>query len=288
MSDDHLQEISVLFDEFIDLTAEESRKRGLRRAMVRSQLTCSLIIVLDKVNLWVAAQKQVGMPSTISLDHRDKVFPIQEILNAARWEFGFEQPFVIVFPADLLNQTPEIRKAALSAIASSHVESEFQRVQNEMSVIQINPIFGPASYQLDERLAFVLMPFTDELTEIYKLFIKPTVEAPQFSLVCKRADDIKSNSTLMQDIWKSICEARLIIADLSNLNPNVMYELGMAHTLGKDTILIYQHSEQPIKFPFDLAHIRRIEYVNNAAGGRKLEQDLKDTLDHVLSPRIRA
>ncbi|RJX25748.1 MAG: hypothetical protein C4531_16735 [Desulfurivibrio sp.] len=157
-----------------------------------------------------------------------------------------------------------------------------------MNVIQVNPIFGPASYQVDERLAFVLMPFTDELTEIYKTFIKPTVELPEFQLVCKRADDIKSNRAIIQDIWKSICEARIIIADMSNLNPNVMYELGITHTLGKETILIYQKSEEEIKFPFDLSHIRRIEYENSATGGRKLEQELKETLEHILSPKIHA
>ena len=157
-----------------------------------------------------------------------------------------------------------------------------------MNVIQINPIFGPASYQVDERLAFVLMPFTDELTGIYKTFIKPTVELPEFHLVCKRADDIKSNRAIIQDIWKSVCEARIIIADMSNLNPNVMYELGITHTLGKETILIYQKAEKEMKFPFDLAHIRRIEYENSATGGRKLEQELKETLEHILSPKIRA
>ena len=46
----------------------------------------------------------------------------------------------------------------------------------EMNVIQINPLFGPASYRIDERLTFVLIPFTGELTEIYKTIIKPTVE----------------------------------------------------------------------------------------------------------------
>ena len=280
--------ISQLLDDFVDITTKEVQKRQLRRAIVRSQLVCSLIIVVDKNSIWVAAQKQTGMPSTISLDHRDKVFPMQEIFNAAKWEFGFDQPFVIAFPAIILNQTREEREAVISAIVNSHIESEFQRVQAEMNVIQINPIFGPASYRIDERLAFVLMPFTDELTEIYQTFIKPTVEQPQFNLVCKRADDIKSNRAIIQDIWKSICEARIIIADMSNLNPNVMYELGITHTLGKETILIYQRSTEEIKFPFDLSHIRRIEYENSATGGRKLEQELKETLDNILSPQLRA
>jgi hypothetical protein len=112
------------------------------------------------------------------------------------------------------------------------------------------------------------------------------VEMPTFGLVCKRADDIKSNRAIMQDIWKSICEARIIIADMSNLNPNVMYELGIAHTIGKETILLYQKTNQELRFPFDLSHIRRIEYENTMTGAKALESNLSLTLDNVLSNQV--
>ncbi|MBW2557674.1 MAG: hypothetical protein JRD69_02355 [Deltaproteobacteria bacterium] len=57
---------------------------------------------------------------------------------------------------------------------------------------------------------------------------------------------------------------------------------------GEERILIYQHSVKEIEFPFNLAHIRRIEYENSATGGRKLEEELKETLEHVLSPKLHA
>ena len=151
------------------------------------------------------------------------------------------------------------------------------------SLIQISPLFGPASYSVDERLAFVLMPFAEDLTRIYTSIIKPAVEAT--GLVCRRADDFKTNKAIIQDIWKAICESRVVIADLTNLNPNVMYELGIAHTVGKETILIYQRGgEKDLTFPFDLAHIRRIEYEDSATGGKKLESDLSNTLNSILKP----
>ena len=281
------QQINSLLDQFIEITYKEVEIAQLRRAIVRSMLTCSLIIVLDAKYLWIAAQKHLGMPSTNLIDRRDTVFPAQAVYEAARWEFGFDDPFVIQFPATLIEQEANSRIASLTAIARSHIQGETQRVQNQMNVIQVNPIFGPAAYSVDSRLAFVLMPFKDDLTQIYQTFIKPIIESPEFGMVCRRADDIKSNRAIIQDVWKSICEARLIVADLSGLNPNVMYELGIAHTLGKDTIITYQKGED-IKFPFDLAHIRRIEYENNALGGKKLEQELRATLVNVLSPTVRA
>jgi hypothetical protein len=279
--------VTKLLDEFTDLVAKEVRVAQLPRAVVRSMLPCSLLLLLDSRNLWAAGQKESGMPSTTSLDHHDKTFAIDEIYQAAKWEFGFDDPFVIRFPAELLDQESNVRMSALVAIARTLVESERQRVHHQMNIVQINPVFGPASYVIDQRLTFVLMPFTNDFTKIYQTFIKPTVERPEFNLVCKRADDIKSNRAIIQDIWKSLCESRLVIADLTGLNPNVMYELGVAHTLGKETVLIYQRGEN-IEFPFDLAHIRRIEYDNTATGGRTLEQELRDTIAHVLAATIHA
>ena len=69
------------------------------------------------------------------------------------------------------------------------------------------------------------MPFEDELTKIYMEIIKPAVQSMNLNI--QRADDITSNNSIMLDFWKSICEAKFIVADTTDLNPNVMYELGM-------------------------------------------------------------
>lgn len=288
LANDITAKISSILDEFVEMASKEVHRRQLRRAVVRSLLPCSIVIVLDSQNVWIAAQKVSGMPSTLTLDMQDKFVPIQEVYNAAKWEFGFDDPFVVAFPSGIIGKSASERESTIQAVLNAHVESEIQRVNEQMNIIQINPLFGPASYRVDNRLVFVLMPFTDELTQIYKTFIKPTVELPEFNMVCKRADDIKSNRAIIQDIWKSLCEARFVIADMSGLNPNVMYELGIGHTLGKETILVYQKSEEEIKFPFDLAHIRRIEYENSATGGHLLVNELKATLKETLAIKIKA
>jgi hypothetical protein len=85
----------------------------------------------------------------------------------------------------------------------------------------------------------------------------------------------------MDDIWKSVCEARFIIADITDRNPNVMYELGIAHTVGKETILIHQ-SSGTTRFPFDISHIRIIDYQDTATGGAELRTKLSATISAVL------
>ncbi|MFW9997704.1 MAG: hypothetical protein ACFFD4_37035 [Candidatus Odinarchaeota archaeon] len=277
------KEIGKLLDEFGNIVERISSERRLSRAIVRSRFQCSIVAILDNENLHVLAQHHFGMPSSQFLHIPEEHFSAQQALGIARWEFGFEDPFLVRFQAALLEQSEEQRSQSLRAIAMSHIDSEFQRMVKMTSLVQINPIFGPASYSVDERLAFVLMPFDDALAKIYTTTIKPVVE--KIDLICRRADEFKTNKMIMQDIWKAICEARVIIADLTLLNPNVFYELGMAHTVGKETILIYQRGkgDRP-RFPFDLAHIRRIEYEDSATGGKKLETDLFETLLSILQP----
>jgi len=223
------------------------------------------------------------MPTIMTYEKEEEEFSLQQLLEIGKWEFGFSDPFGFVVPKVTIGQSTEERRATLIAVASEIVQSEVSRVTTLMNLVQINPVFGPARFQLRQNLVFTLMPFDEALTKIYNNIIKPTVEGQ--GLLCQRADDYKSNKAVIEDIWRAICEARIVIADLTQFNPNVMYELGVAHTVGKETILIYQTGENATgKFPFDLSHIRRIEYNNDAVGGQRLSADLEETLKSILSP----
>ncbi|MBE0525018.1 MAG: hypothetical protein IBX40_11920, partial [Methanosarcinales archaeon] len=165
------QKINQLLDEFGALVQSTSQEHCLQRAVVRSLLTCSLVVILDKNSLFVLAQRHFGMPSSLFIHVPEKQLTPQQALDNAKWEFGLEDPFLIVFPSALLEQDEVQRRAELGAIVVTHVDSEFQRVIKMSSLIQINPLFGPASYSMDERLAFVLMPFAEDLTRIWDQFL---------------------------------------------------------------------------------------------------------------------
>jgi hypothetical protein len=83
----------------------------------------------------------------------------------------------------------------------------------------------------------------------------------------------------MEDIWSGICHARLAIADCTGRNPNVFYEIGIAHTLDKNTILIAQSVDD---VPFDLRHRRVLVYQFTPRGMAKFEKDLDDAVKSVL------
>lgn len=139
--------------------------------------------------------------------------------------------------------------------------------------MQINPVFTRRNFAVEPDLCFVLMPFRDELRPVYEDHVKRTVE--QLGLRCRRADDIFRNTAIIEDIWEQINSARVIIADLTDKNPNVFYEVGVAHTLGKEVVLITQSIED---VPFDLRHLRHILYTYTPRGMDTFEQQLRNTL----------
>ena len=79
----------------------------------------------------------------------------------------------------------------------------------------------------------------------------------------------------MSEIWNAICASQIVIADCTGRNPNVFYEIGVAHTVGKPVILLTQIVED---VPFDLRHIRFIKYELTRRGMQKFEEDLLATL----------
>jgi hypothetical protein len=103
--------------------------------------------------------------------------------------------------------------------------------------------------------AFVLMPFSSEFDEIYDFFIVGAMTEAGFSV--SRADNILNQRNILEDVIRGIVEADIIVADLTTANPNVYYELGLAHALGKKVILIAQDIEE---VPFDLRSYRIITY----------------------------
>jgi len=137
-------------------------------------------------------------------------------------------------------------------------------------------VFRKGQFKIDPRLCFVLMPFDDSFKPIYDKVIKLTVE--EADLDCKRADDIFGTNPIIEDIWEYINKARIIIADLTNRNPNVFYEVGISHALGKRVILLAQKIED---VPFDLRHIRCIAYRDNMEGRGKLKESLSGTLKNL-------
>lgn len=128
-----------------------------------------------------------------------------------------------------------------------------KKIQNINSVM-ITPFFDYPDSLLKTDV-FVIMPFQDDFNHLYQNHIKKV--CTHINASCMRADDLYSSKPIMQDIWSLIYNSTVIIADCTNKNPNVMYELGIAHAIGKEVILITQNIND---IPFDLRNLRHLSY----------------------------
>jgi hypothetical protein len=120
----------------------------------------------------------------------------------------------------------------------------------------------------------MLMPNTDELQPVYNEAIKPTIETQELDI--KRADDFESSDDRMRAIWSCIVQAKVVIADCTGQNPNVFYELGIAHTLGKQVILLTQNIDD---LPAAVRGKRAMIYKNTPEGREILQEWLHDAFD---------
>jgi hypothetical protein len=114
---------------------------------------------------------------------------------------------------------------------------------------------------------FVMQPFAKPLGSYYEQIYKPAIEKAGLNPV--RADaDIFATGKIIDQVWRGIINAKVLVAELTGRNPNVFYELGLAHALKKPVVLI-SASEEDV--PFDLQHIRIIYYdVTDPFWGTKL------------------
>jgi hypothetical protein len=111
-----------------------------------------------------------------------------------------------------------------------------------------------------DDLVSVMMPFGKEFDPV--LTALQTAAHPS-RLRCQRADDIWVHHHVIQDIVDLIAKARVVVCDCTGKNPNVFYEIGIAHALGKDVIFITQSKND---IPFDLQHLRYVPYFPNTQG----------------------
>ena len=110
-----------------------------------------------------------------------------------------------------------------------------------------------------------MMPFAAEFNAVYQA-IQESVAG--VGLRCRRADDIWENPAIIQDVVTLIDRSTVVICDCTTRNANVFYEAGIAHTLGREVILITQSDAD---IPFDLRHLRYVRYLNNGEGREELK-----------------
>ncbi len=150
--------------------------------------------------------------------------------------------------------------------------------KNKITLPELIGIERILDHVANRKICLVIMPFRSKFAKVYRV-LKDTIEGvrdqvTQIPFKCIRADEIFSSVPIMHIIHEQMGRAEIIIADLTSCNPNVFYELGYAHGIGKNTICITQKKKD---VPFDLKHRQFLLYYP-----RNLKQTLSAKIKRYL------
>jgi hypothetical protein len=151
--------------------------------------------------------------------------------------------------------------------------SEAAMLSRHSKGIAVAPVFGRPRPPKEKIDVFVLMPFNAKMEKVYTNHIKKMGE--ELGVTIRRADEIFLPGPFMEKVWDGIYAAQLILADCTEKNPNVFYEIGIAHTVGKKVVLITRSDED---IPSDIKHFDYIPYIYDPEGVETLIERLKTFL----------
>lgn len=205
-------------------------------------------------------------------------------------------PFLINAARDNFKVPPEkvdeFVSVFTSTLADAKLLEEFGGKKRVIDITRTPDVQGSAT-SADEHLrkvskgvsvqatdtCFVMMPFADPQGGYYGTIYEPAIKKAGLKAV--RADtDIFGTGKIIDQIWAGINMARVLVAELTGRNPNVLYELGLAHALHKPVVLV--SSNEP-DVPFDVRHVRVIYYdVNDPFWGDKLIDKVAENIISAL------
>jgi PAS domain S-box-containing protein len=256
------------------LTTAELDRRYFARFAER---TLDAIIVLDpegRARYWnKSAEVMFGWESKQVMGELIQGFMIpddckqklDEILEKVRSE---KQGFLL---AQTYGRTSAGNKIAVSIDIAPILDPDFQgffsivRPAEPRNPFTDNPYFpGPGLPDRVANKAFVAMPYVNGL-DIWGQLIQPIAEELNLTLV--RADQQADGYAVVEREGRDIASSELVIANLTGDNPNVYYEIGIAHALGIETVLLRTSEE----IPFSVRHLRSIYCNPNDLTGAKEE-----------------
>ncbi|HYF93972.1 MAG TPA: Hsp70 family protein [Symbiobacteriaceae bacterium] len=279
--------IQHLLRTFAEHAAEDEREvsrietiQGAERAIQRAEerLSTEDTSGLLGLNRNEIAKKIAAAGQAIEMGDVDRIRKCTTELESALSENPMNDVFGMLFgkPSPAISNPAQRAPGKPSPTAAAAAQQSTKGQGTTSQPAHLGRIFGGGHFTVDPKLCFVLMPFAEAFRPIYQDHIRPVVQKAGFT--CLRADEIRGTNIISQDIWENINRARLLIADLTGQNANVFYEVGLAHAVGKDVILLTQSNTD---VPFDLKAIRYIVYNYTPPGMKEMETTLLATISAV-------
>jgi hypothetical protein len=206
----------------------------------------------------------------------DQVAHVGHIENLVLQGRSYRYRFI---PSSVIPAIPSARVEAAASQLGVTTDWEFRRTHWAVKEVDLHRVLQdqaaagvsrpsvfrfPVERLREADLVAVMMPFDTRFDPVYDALRQAATDA---GLRCQRGDDIWDHDHIMDDVISLIWRARIVISDFTKRNPNVFYETGIAHSLGRDVIQITQATDD---VPFDLRSIRSLLYLPNGEGLRLL------------------
>jgi hypothetical protein len=274
-----IRELITELSQYIALALEENSIS--RFAFILFRPFNAVFAITSQNLLVIVSPLSGGIAALRYMDWKDaEEISMEQAVGTVRQQLGWTNISSFQLPIKFLDQTSLERKQELENIALDFVERIKTQILHEQQKIRFQPIFRASldELEVENDLCFVLIPFKAEFNRIYEDVIQQAIN--EAGLKPLRADKIFSSTPIVEDIWTHIAKSKVIIADVTDKNPNVFYELGLAHAIGKPVIIIAQNKED---IPFDIAYIRYFLYTDDDRGWKKLKKDLENALSSIIA-----
>lgn len=186
-------------------------------------------------------------------------------MNRTHWAVKDVDLFPILIEAGLVT-TDQVNALPMNRQAIPDIPQPVAPVPVQPTVFRI-----PEGEQ-EPDLVSVMMPFQPDFRSVYHSIQRVCRD---LGIRCLNANEVWNENEIIQEIFSLIYRSKVVVCDFSERNPNVFYEAGIAHTLGRQMIPIVQYADHA---PFDLRHHRYIKYLNNDEG--------LETLRTQIAPRL--
>lgn len=256
----------------------------LESPVVETLLACPALFAYEspvgidaRVGRVTRIRTRAGRDVRIGFELDDRVPPISpERLVELAWELDitdweFSRTHWAVKDVDLML---ELAEAGVAELARGR--STAGSVPDEPETVIQPVIFKVPEGTVEEDLVSVMRPFKPGFECVSEAIEEV---CGRLGLRCRNANTEWGESEIIQDIFSLLYRSRVVVCDFSEQNPNVFYEAGIAHTLGRAVIPIVRDGED---VPFDLRHHRYLEYKTDADGLGQLADGIEKRLGSLL------
>ncbi len=263
---------------FRDLTPETLEELYRLPSLIAYERQCNQAARLGKIDRIRIRQAEIRIEYSIIPGLPE--IPSEQLFGL-EWELdiqGFEQNRTHWAIKDVDLRAELIASNIIQEAQFQGLPAQFQALFMENQPgpeLHVQPsVFRIPDAAQEPSIVSVMIPFDAAFNPVFEAIQNA---GQQIGLRVLNANQVWEETEIIQDIFSLIYRSKFVICDFSQRNPNVFYEAGIAHTLGRPVIPVVQNAAH---IPFDLQHHRHVIYLNNAEG--------RDRLIEEILPRMRS